>query len=164
MESNFDEAILFYYIVNLVIVTYNLWVSFATNIKKNSIVPWYSNPNFFKPDLFIVYTGNKYKNMIVDLDEKIRNLNWIFRLRVSKYTHTALKNGKIVQSQNVFRVITSKVKNNIFLLKLLRNSPRHYSLLIALFSDFNPLLWKIFKCDYGNLDGDGDDDAYRCQH
>ena len=108
--------------------------------KKNSIVPWYLNPNFFKPDLFIVYTGNKYKNMIVDLDEKIRNLNWIFRLRVSTHTHCSKKMAKLCNHKMcgvVFRVITSKVKNNIFLLKLLRNSPRHYSLLIALFSDFN---------------------------
>ena len=111
------------------------------NIKKKSIVPWYSNPNFFKPDLFIVYTGNKYKNMIVDLDEKIRNLNWIFRLRVSTHTHCSKKMAKLCNHKMWGGCVSGyylKGKKQYFSFKTLKEFPKAlYSLLIALFSDFN---------------------------
>ena len=65
--------------------------------------------------------------MIVDLDEKIRNLNWIFRLRVSTHTHCSKKNGKIVQSQNVGGCVSGyylKGKKQYFSFKTLKEFPK----------------------------------------
>ena len=65
--------------------------------------------------------------MIVDLDEKIRNLNWIFRLRVSTHTHCSKKNGKIVQSQNVWGCVSGyylKGKKQYFSFKTLKEFPK----------------------------------------
>ena len=169
MESNFDGAILFNYILNLVIVclvTYNLWGSFATNIKKTQLSPdiriqIFSNQTY----LYVVYTGNKYKNMIVDLDEKIRNLNWIFRLRVSTHTHCSKKWQNCAITKCVSGYYLKGKKQYFSFKNSLKEFPKAlFPINCTFFSDFNPLLWKIFKCDYGNLDGDGDDDAYRCQH